>query len=98
MGWSGGGEVGFSVILVVVCRAPRKTLTRVWVEWGVGRGWGASHLFWWLCAVRLVKPLPVCGVERGWGVELGFSVILVVVCSAPRKTLIRVWGGARVGR
>ena len=25
--------------------------------------------------MRLVKPLPVCGVERGWGVELGFLVI-----------------------
>ena len=31
------------------------------------------------------------GVERGWGVELGFSVILVVVYTAPRKTLTRVW-------
>ena len=41
--------------------------------------------------MRLVKPLPVCGVERGWGVELGFLVILDIVCSAPCKTLTRVW-------
>ena len=39
----------------------------------------------------------MCGVEREWGVELGFSVILVVVCSAPRKTLTRAWGGAGWG-
>ena len=39
----------------------------------------------------------MCGVERGWGVELGFSVILVIVCSVPCKTLTRVWGGAGGG-
>ena len=40
----------------------------------------------------------MCGVERGWEGELGFSVTLVVVCSAPCKTLTRVWDGAEVGR
>ena len=48
--------------------------------------------------MRLVKPQPMCGVAQGWEVELGFSIILVVVCSAPCKTLTRVWGGAGVGK
>ena len=39
-GWKGKG--GFSFILVVVCSAPRKTLTRVLVEWGMG---GEGDLF-----------------------------------------------------
>ena len=36
MGWSGGGEGGFSVILVVVCTTPHKTLTPVWGGAGGG--------------------------------------------------------------
>ena len=43
----GEGRGAFSFILVVVCSAPRKTLTRVWGGAGGGELSWASQSFWW---------------------------------------------------